>query len=68
MRSWGLLLHALIVDSVSSGPVRSAMFVIVLVGAAVLVSYYVRRSDEDVRRRLHLQAWRALFRGTISVQ
>jgi serine/threonine-protein kinase len=60
----GLLLHApLIVDSVSSSPVRSAMFVIVLVGAAVLVSYHVRRSDEEVRRRLHLQAWhvRQLF-------
>ena len=62
----GLLLHTpLIASSPASAALRGSMYVVVLVGSAVMVSYLVRRTDEQLRRRLHLQAWhlRQLFPG-----
>ncbi len=61
----GLMIHTdLIARSAgTSGTMRGAVFVPVLVGAGVMVSYFVRRADEQIRRRLHLQTWhvRQLF-------
>ncbi|MEJ7602298.1 MAG: serine/threonine-protein kinase [Kofleriaceae bacterium] len=60
----GILLHTpLLASAPTSAAMRGALFVVVLVAAAVMVSYLVRRTDEQLRRRLHLQAWhlRQLF-------
>jgi hypothetical protein len=57
----GTLLHTPITTDIPH--IRSSMFVLVLVGAGVLVAYFVRRADDELRRKLHLQAWhvRQLF-------
>ena len=60
----GILLRGPVIsESVATASIRGGLFVVVLIGAAVLVSHVVRRSDEELRRRLHLQAWhlRQLF-------
>ena len=54
----GMLLHTpAIVDSAWDASVRGSAYVLVLVGAAVAIAHVMRRTDEELRRRLHLQAW-----------
>ncbi|HEU0033957.1 MAG TPA: serine/threonine-protein kinase [Kofleriaceae bacterium] len=54
----GLLLYApVITDSVETASIRGGAFVLVLVGAAVVIAHVMRRTDDQLRRRLHLQAW-----------
>jgi len=60
----GVLIHTPRLASTSaSAETRGALFIVVVIAASVIVSHVMRRDDEKVRRRLHLQAWhlRQLF-------
>jgi serine/threonine-protein kinase len=60
----GILIHTpMIASSATSVGMRGSLFILVVIGASVLIAYVMRRDDEEMRRRLHLQAWhvRQLF-------
>jgi serine/threonine protein kinase len=60
----GILIHTpMIASTATSAGARGALFILVVIGATVIIAYVMRRDDEEMRRRLHLQAWhvRQLF-------